>query len=486
MALYSDAQSRPLGDGGRQAPNGSVTDAELQARLRGYKRTVASRYRALFEADFERLPAGPLLVSPKIDGELWFLVFDAGEVFLASPKGRVIAGDVPVLEEARAASERVQPRTIVVGELFAARKSGRPRVGDLAAALGGERKAEVKRVAFAPFDLLEGGVEGDAERPVSYAQRLDVLRRLFPDGKRVRPVRTEEAANGAAVAALFEGWVAGGKGEGLVIRTPDDAFVYKAKPTIDIDAVVVGYTESSEGPNKVGSFLLALMREDGQLQLIGSCGNMPTQQRLEFMRRVREMHVDSGYRHANSKGALYRFVRPEIIVEVRLTDVQSETSAGDPIRRMVLDYVDGAYRPLRQLPGVSILHPVFMRERDDKSVNPTDLRVAQVLDRCLVDSLDEHAEPLELPPSEILRREVYTKTVKGAVAVRKLVLWKTNKREVDPSFPAYVVHFTDYSAGRKDPLKREVRLAPTEELATSIAEGMLAKNVKKGWVRVEA
>ncbi|NOY93028.1 MAG: hypothetical protein GXP55_17730 [Deltaproteobacteria bacterium] len=482
--FYSEADARDLGKG-KQAPNGSVTDAELAARLRGYKRTVAGRYRALFEADFERIPGGQLLVSPKIDGELWFLVFDGGEVFLASPKGRVVFGDVPVLAEAKAAMARAHERTIVAGELFAARKSGRPRVGDLAAAMGGEAKAEVARMAFAPFDLLEGGFGEDAERPVTYAERLASIQKLFEGGKRVRTVRTEEVEGGAAVASLFEEWVAGGKGEGLVVRTADDAFVYKVKPTIDVDAVVVGYTESSEGDNKVGSFLLALMREDGQLQLIGSCGNMPTQQRLEFMRQVREMHVDSGYRHANSKGALYRFIRPEIILEVRLTDVQSETSAGDPIRRMVLDYVDDAYKPLRQLPGVSILHPVFMRVREDKSVNPTDLRVAQVLERCLVDSLDEHAEPLDLPPSELIRREVYTKTTKGAVAVRKLVLWKTNKQDVDPSYPAYVVHFTDYSAGRKDPLKREVRVAPSEELATGIAEAMLEKNIKKGWALVE-
>jgi len=347
--------------------------------------------------------------------------------------------------------------------------------------MGGEAGAEVARMAFAPFDLLDGGAKDDAERPVSYAERLASLQKLFEGGKRVRPVKTETVEGGAAVASLFEQWVAGGKGEGLIVRTADDAFVYKAKPTIDIDAVVVGYTESSEGDNKVGSFLLALMREDGQLQLIGSCGNMPTQQRLEFMRQVREMHVDSGYRHANSKGALYRFVRPEIIIEVRLTDVQSETSSGDPIRRMVLDYVGGAYRPLRQLPGVSILHPVFMRVRDDKSVNPTDLRVAQVLERCLVEALDEHAEPLDLPPSEILRREVYTKTTKGVVAVRKLVMWKTNKQESDPSYPAYVVHFTDYSAGRKDPLQREVRVAPSQDVASKIADAMIEANIKKGW-----
>jgi len=86
-----------------------------------------------------------------------------------------------------------------------------------------------------------------------------------------------------------------------------------------------------------------------------------------------------------------------------------------------------------------------------------------------------------LPPSEILRREVYSKTTKGVVAVRKLVMWKTNKQESDPSYPAYVVHFTDYSAGRKDPLQREVRVAPSQDVASKIADAMIEANIKKGW-----
>ena len=42
------------------------------------------------------------------------------------------------------------------------------------------------------------------------------------------------------------------------------------------------------------------------------------------------------------------------------------------------------------------------------------------------------------------------------------------------------MHWTDYSLGRKSPLKREVRLAPSEEIATQIAQAMLEKHIKKG------
>jgi hypothetical protein len=60
-------------------------------------------------------------------------------------------------------------------------------------------------------------------------------------------------------------------------------------------------------------------------------------------------------------------------------------------------------------------------------------------------------------------------------------MWKTNKSGIDPDFPAYVVHWTDYSAGRGTPLEREVRTAPTAELAETIAAKLIEENVKKGW-----
>ena len=44
-----------------------------------------------------------------------------------------------------------------------------------------------------------------------------------------------------------------------------------------------------------------------------------------------------------------------------------------------------------------------------------------------------------------------------------------------------MVHWTDYSPNRKDPIKRDVRLAPDEAAATTIAEEMVADGVKRGW-----
>ena len=135
------------------------------------------------------------------------------------------------------------------------------------------------------------------------------------------------------------------------------------------------------------------------------------------------------------------------------------------------------------MPSASLLHPVLLRQRDDKSVNTNDVRFSQLLERTHVDSTDQPIQITELPKSNLVERMVWTKDNKGQKAVQKMLVWKTGKETKDPNFPAFVVHWTDYSQGRKDPLKREVRLAPNEKQAKAIGAEMIEAKIKKGWVQ---
>ena len=489
MSFFTLDGSSPLGQG-TLSPAGSITDRELASRVSGYKRQIAGRYRAISPDEVTSLPSSPTLVSPKIDGQFWCLVIDGGEAALVSPNGKVIAGQVPVLIEIRT---KVLPRVagdqplIVAGELFALRKGGRPRVADVSSALAGGVDAEVARIGFFAFDLLEGGDSEQPEPAADYPGRLETLRRLFAGGQRAQAIKTELVHGPSEVSALFGEWVEGGKGEGLVVR-PEDGRIFKLKPIFTFDAAVIGYTEKSEEPEHVRSLLLAMIREDGQFQLVGSVGNLGTDDlRAELFQQLSPSVVPSTYRFASSTGALYRFVEPKVVVEVRVTDIQVEDGSGRPIRRMVLELSDDdGWAPLQLRSGVSLIHPIMSRVRDDKVVNETDVRAAQILERVEVPELEQRVAKIVRPVSEIIQREVYTKTTKGKTAVRKLLVWATNKKDVDSDFPAYVVHWTDYSPNRKDPLKREVRLAPDRETADELAAAMLADGVKKGWQKVEA
>lgn len=481
MKPYSDKDAVAIGSG-FHCPGGSVTDMALHKLIGSYKRGVASCYRAVTPEELEEVtPSGPLHISPKIDGEQWCLVMDPEHgCFLANPRGRVLFGGLPVLVEAEKFLSRVQARTVIAGELFAAKKSGRPRHGDLANAVAGKTKADGERIAFAAFDVLVGGQAKTHGMLPEYKERLETLEGLFKGGKRLKAIKTEVVTGAADVQARFDEWVSSGKAEGLVLRA-DGNRTFKVKPTISIDAVVVGYTERSQDASQVSSFLLALRREDGTYQLVGHCGNLGSEdQRRELRIKFKDSHVPANYREANTRGALYQFVRPEVVVEVRIGDVQAERSDGDLMRRMVLEHTEDGWTSLRAMPGVSMLHPRLVRLRDDKTTAIGDVHVRQVFERVLLSEADDVVSAVELPQSAVLRRQVFTKVTKGITTVRKLLVWKTNK-DTEADYPAFVVHWTDYSPSRKDPLKRTVRLAPTEALATEIGDEIIAKEIKKGW-----
>jgi hypothetical protein len=83
-----------------------------------------------------------------------------------------------------------------------------------------------------------------------------------------------------------------------------------------------------------------------------------------------------------------------------------------------------------------------------------------------------------LPPLEVMRREVYSKEVKGALAVRKLVVGR--RPATAGAFP-YVVFWTDFSAGRKTPLEVTTLFAHSESRAEALVKKLVEENVTKGF-----
>ena len=123
---------------------------------------------------------------------------------------------------------------------------------------------------------------------------------------------------------------------------------------------------------------------------------------------------------------------------------------------MVVSHEKAGWTGHGMRPSPRPIHPVLERLRSDKRANKTDIRFEQVAAYLPIDAKATKSDAA-LPASKVLRREVWTKETKGQIAVRKLLVWKTNKETVDRTFSAYVVHWTDYSAGRGSPLDREVR-----------------------------
>ena len=455
--------------------NARLSDAALLESLQRYKRRVAGTYRALPPARLGELSAAQMWVTRKFDGETWFLVRQSGHLFLANQAGKVIAGDIPTLKQA----DKLPDNSIVAGELIARLTDRRERVGDLATALSKDGQDAADGITFVAFD----GVQlAGHPLPIDYEEKIKAISACLPVASHLQVVDVLSMHTGLEVFQHFESQILPFGAEGLVVRHAS-GIVYKVKPEINLDAVVIGYTVKADQPTQCRSLLLALRTDDGAYVIAGACGNLGDDaQRAEWFHRLQPCSVPSQIRRASDSGGLYQFVKPEFVVELTVTDLQGELSDGSSPIAQTAAFDASGWAKLGSIPSVSLIHPVLNRLREDKAPDETGVRFSQVQDY-LTSKLSVSAA-FDLPQSAVIRREVWTKTTKGQLAVRKLLVWKTNKSELDDRYPAYVVHWTDFSAGRASPLDRDVRPAPDEATANELAHEFIEANIKKGWEKV--
>jgi hypothetical protein len=447
---------------------GEFQDPALLSLMDLYRQVVAQRYTAGGPTDLVRLLAvPPYFVSRKFDGELWFLVSTSEGQMLVAANGRIASGDVPVLS-----AHKLPQGTVLVGELYVPNEA-RERVGDVQSALaaGGEK------LAFGAFDVLQNG---DATwREISVTQRHDLLLTLLPESGPIHRIPVTTVESEAEVVALYDEYVETAGAEGIVVRCSDGRAL-KVKPETSIDLAILGFTQrdGTAGP-EVRSLLIGLSAGDDTWIPVGTVGNFnDAVDRQALLSALEPLIVSSNYRRAASTGQLYRMTQPQILIECRVLDVQVEDSRGRAIRQPLLKVEEsGSLQVTGNVASASLLNPVAVRLRDDKPSAEEGARWQQIAHLIAISDTGREA----IPSSTITRRQVWTKVSKDKTDVRKLVVWKTHKETIDSSYPAYVVHWTDYSAGRKAPLSREVRPAPDEVAANALADALIAENIKKGW-----
>ncbi len=452
------------------------------AKAQDYRRFTAARMMPLEPKDIlERFPKAEYHVSLKVDGEFNLLIYSDGEAILVNPGGTVRVG-LPALKEAVALLKKAGVKNAVIaGELHFTRSEGRRgRVHDVSrVARQPASQAELDDLGFAAFDIIE--IDG-AEAFPNFAAVEKRLKALFGKGQRCAVVESRWLKDGAEIETQFRNWVEQGA-EGAVIRS-EAIGLFKLKPRYSIDAAVIGFTEGTDDRRgMIHDLLVALMRDDGCLQVLGHIGGgFSNDERQGFLSDLKDTIVQSDYVEVNDQVA-YHMVRPELVIELSVLEVISQNTRGLPITKMALNWnaAEKRYQIVRRLPLVAMISPQFVRRREDKSVNAFDIRVEQVTDVVEVPLADRDARQLNLPASQVLKREVCTKVLKGQTMVRKLVMWQTNKEKHSDEFPGFVIHATDYSPNRKTPLERDIRVSNSREQIEELWTELAAEAFVKGW-----
>ncbi|HEX9054143.1 MAG TPA: ATP-dependent DNA ligase, partial [Gemmatimonadales bacterium] len=175
--------------------------------------------------------------------------------------------------------------------------------------------AEQTPARFVAFDVLAVDDELLINRPL--AERREVLEQLARDGIGLTPVTRDPAAT-APWLAHGEGVVA--KELGAPYRPGSRAGMVKVKRVRTIDAVVVGYRPGKE-PDTVGSLILGLYDDRGQLHVVGHSSGLRAAEKRALVKTLEPYETgERGHgdpsRWKSEKDLEWISLRPELVVEV--------------------------------------------------------------------------------------------------------------------------------------------------------------------------
>jgi len=292
----------------------------------------------------KKLPDGPYSFEPKWDGFRSIVFRDGGEVEIGSRNERPMTRYFP--EIVAEVISQLPERCVIDGEIVVPDGDGRKLDFDALLQRIHPAASRVSLLAtqtparFVAFDLLALGDTDYTQRP--FEQRRALLEEALAHVR--APVHLTPTTTDLDVARRWFGQFEGAGLDGVVAKPldgvyePDRRVMFKVKHERTADCVVAGYRVHKSGPDALGSLLLGLYTDAGNLASVGVVGAFPMAMRRELFTEMQplvttfEGHpwdwgaLAEGTRHPReaetsrwNAGKDLSFVplRPERVVEVR-------------------------------------------------------------------------------------------------------------------------------------------------------------------------
>jgi ATP-dependent DNA ligase len=265
------------------------------------------------------LPAGDdWCYEPKWDGFRTIVFRDGDEVHLQSRNGKPMNRYFPdVVEQALALKAK---RFVIDGEMVVT-VDGIQEFDLLSqrihpAASRVERLAQETPAALVAFDLLAEGDDSLLDLP--YTERRERLAKLVADPVELTPSTSDpdEAAK----------WLAG-TGEGVIAKQASGTYkpgervgMVKIKRVRTADAVVFAFRFGKE-PDTVGSLILGMYDDDGELHVVGHTSGFKAKEKRELLGllepyRTGESGSGGPTRWKAEEDLVWEGLRPELVCEI--------------------------------------------------------------------------------------------------------------------------------------------------------------------------
>ncbi|MGH3750198.1 MAG: ATP-dependent DNA ligase, partial [Micromonosporaceae bacterium] len=290
------------------------------------------------------LPDGAMSFEPKWDGFRSIIFRDGDEVEIGSRNERPMTRYFPELVEA--VRENLPERCVVDGEIVLVGASGdrldfellQQRIHPAASRV--KLLSETTPVKFVAFDLLAWDDTDHSGEP--FSQRRAALERALASA--APPIHLTPTTTDRAVAQEWFQQFEGAGLDGVIakpldgIYQPDKRVLFKIKHERTADCVVAGYRPHKSGADRIGSLLLGLYDDAGDLASVGVIGAFSMARRQELFQELQPLVTDfddhpwawarqeeghrtprnsEGSRWASGKDLSFTPLRPERVVEVK-------------------------------------------------------------------------------------------------------------------------------------------------------------------------
>jgi ATP-dependent DNA ligase len=286
--------------------------------------------------------------EPKWDGFRALVFRDGDQVQLQSRSGKDLGRYFPELLVAL--RDELAPRCVLDGEVVVPREiDGRIRLDweSLSQRIHPAQSrvtllAEQTPAHFIGFDALASGDKSLMDQP--FRERRAALTGLVREKTWCHVTRTtEDPEQGRNWLTTFEG--AGL--DGVIAKRLDGRYLpgkremVKVKHARDADCVAIGYRVHKSGEG-VGSILLGLYRDDGELQMVGGAASFTVKARSVLLAELEQLRlgddvVNDGEASRWNSAADKRWIpiRPEKVAEVAYDQMEGNTAHGIRFRHAV-------------------------------------------------------------------------------------------------------------------------------------------------------
>ena len=443
--------------------------------IKRYKSVVAQGYTFLPVNEIKNLQNDDYFISRKYDGQLWYYIKEKDYSKIINVNERDISKALPALLNDLDNKTKQHKNLILAGELYFS-TNDRERNGDVSSSINDVSRS--KNLKLGVFDV----VFSEKLNP-EFSKRYDFLLDMLDVDKKASSHAIEQKKiKKNEIEKYFTEIVENEKGEGVILR--NNTHIYKIKKEETIDAVITGYT-TEEKANEIRSISFGVFINQNEIMHIGSSGNFSDLNLKKLLfNELTSLKINSNFQKVASNGAAYTFIKPKIVLEVKLLEFQADKSNDEPVKHLKFEVTNEKLNVTGKIRSVSILGSSILRLRDDKKANEQDCGLNQI-SRITGLSKDEFKtqEIKNLPESKIIQKEVYKKESKKGIAIRKFVFWKSNKEKVS-DYSSFLCYYLDYSEGRKDPMKKKIYPFNDEKLGSIYFKKLIEENVKKGWNKI--